>query len=141
MALRNRHRANPTFISVWHHFRADRAPMDRPRWGNPRNRNRPSLPTHPKGGLMPSWLTDLQGIGAILSGIAAIIAAIYARSASKEMKPDHGTSMRDLIDVMDDRIKSLGHRQGELHDDIQSFMQDARDDHTRLWKELEKIQR
>ncbi|WP_295028508.1 flagellar motor protein [uncultured Mobiluncus sp.] len=90
---------------------------------------------------MPTWLTDLQGIGAILSGIAAIIAAVYARSASKEMKPDHGTSMRDLIDVMDDRIKSLGHRQGELHDDIQSFMQDARDDHTRLWKELEKIQR
>lgn len=90
---------------------------------------------------MPTWLTDLQGIGAILSGIAAIIAAVYARSASKEMKPDHGSSMRDAITMMDDRIKMLGHRQGELHDDLQSLVQDARDDHARLWKELEKIQR
>ena len=53
---------------------------------------------------MPAWITDLQGIGAILSGIAAIIAAIYARSASKEMKPDHGSSMRDAITMMDDRL-------------------------------------
>ena len=90
---------------------------------------------------MPSWLTDLQGIGAILSGIAAIIAAFYARSASKEMKPDHGTSLRDIVNIMDDRIKSLGHRQGELHDDLQSLMTDARDTPARLWKELEKIQR
>lgn len=90
---------------------------------------------------MPAWIPDLQGIGAILSGIAAIIAAVYARSASKEMKPDHGSSMRDAITMMDDRIKSLGHRQGELHDDIQSLMTDARDTHARLWKELEKIQR
>ena len=76
---------------------------------------------------MPAWIPDLQGIGAILSGIAAIIAAIYARSASKEMKPDHGTSLRDIVNMMDDRVKSLGHRQGELHDDIQSLMTDARD--------------
>lgn len=90
---------------------------------------------------MPTWLTDLQGIGAILSGIGAIIAAIYAKSAAKEMKPNHGSSMRDAINMIDDRIKSLGHRQGELHDDIQSLMADARDDHARLWKEIEKIQR
>lgn len=90
---------------------------------------------------MPAWITDLQGIGAVLSGIAAIIAAIYARSASKEMKPDHGSSMRDIINMMDDRMKILGHRQGELHDDLQSLVQDAREDHARLWKELEKIQR
>ncbi|EFU82050.1 hypothetical protein HMPREF0576_0978 [Mobiluncus holmesii ATCC 35242] len=49
--------------------------------------------------------------------------------------------MRDAINMLDDRIKSLGHRQGELHDDLQNLTADARENHTRLWKELEKIQR
>lgn len=86
---------------------------------------------------MPAWITDLQGIGALISGIAALIAAIYARSASKEMKPDHGASMRDAIDMLDDRVKGLGHRQGELHDDIQNIIIDSREDHARIWKAIE----
>lgn len=89
---------------------------------------------------MPPWLFDLQGIGAVISGIAALIAAFYAKSAAKEMKPNHGSSMRDLLDVMDDRIKSLGHRQGELHDQLQNLVDSERDTHAQIWKRLEKLE-
>lgn len=89
---------------------------------------------------MPTWLFDLQGIGAVLSGIAALIAAIYARAASKEMKPNHGSSMRDAINMIDDRVKALGHRQGELHDQIQNLYEHSENIHERIWNRLDKLQ-
>ncbi|EFM46478.1 flagellar motor protein [Mobiluncus mulieris] len=85
---------------------------------------------------MPTFLTDLTGLGAVLSGIAALIAAIYAKTAAKEMKPNHGSSMRDLMDSMNDRIKAMGYRQGELHDHVQN----ALEDHRRIWQHIEKLE-
>lgn len=90
---------------------------------------------------MPAWLFDLQGVGAVISGIAALIAAFYAKSAAKEMKPNHGSSMRDTINMIDDRVKSLGHRQGELHDEIQNLVDRSQSEHERIWKTLDRIER
>lgn len=89
---------------------------------------------------MPTFLTDLTGLGAVLSGIAALIAAVYAKTAAKEMKPNHGSSMRDLLDSMNDRIKSIGHRQGELHDRIQDLARGSQKEHERIWQHIDKME-
>lgn len=85
---------------------------------------------------MPPVLSDLTGLGAVLSGIAAIIAAFYAKTTAREMKPNHGSSIRDLLDSMNDRIKSIGYRQGELHDQVQNIVDDTK----RIWQHIDKME-
>ncbi len=89
---------------------------------------------------MPVFLNDLTGLGTLISGIAALIAAIYAKSAAKEMKPNHGSSMRDTVNMIDDRVKALGHRQGELHDQLQNLVQSSENEHQRLWQHIDKME-
>lgn len=89
---------------------------------------------------MTPILSDLTGLGAVLSGIAALIAAIYAKSAAKEMKPNHGSSMRDTVNMIYDRVKALGHRQSELHDRLQSLVQSSENEHQRLWQHIDKME-
>lgn len=89
---------------------------------------------------MPVFLNDLTGLGTLISGIAALIAAIYAKSAAKEMKPNHGSSMRDTVNMIDDRVKALGHRQGELHDQLQNLVQSSENEHQRIWQHIDKME-
>lgn len=89
---------------------------------------------------MPAVLNDLTGLGTLISGIAALIAAVYAKAAAKEMKPNHGSSLRDTVNMVNDRLKALGHRQGELHDQIQNIVQSSENEHQRIWQHIEKLE-
>lgn len=84
--------------------------------------------------MLPAWLDSLSEFGSLFSGAAAVYAAVYARRAHREVTPNHGSSMRDLIGQMDDRIKVLGHRQGEIHDRIDNLHEDINHNLARLEK-------
>lgn len=63
---------------------------------------------------MPAYLTDFTGIAALISAIAAIIGARKSAHTNKEMKPDHGESLKDIVHSIDDKVDMLGHQIGEI---------------------------
>lgn len=71
-----------------------------------------------------TWLTDLTGLGALISSIAAVIGAVHARRAASEVTPNHGSSLKDLVTMIDDKVDSLGHQIGEIRRDADSTHRD-----------------
>lgn len=58
-----------------------------------------------------------EGLGTFISGLAAIISAFYASRAAKEVKPNHGSSLKDIVNLIDDKVDSLAHQLGEVKKD------------------------
>ena len=80
---------------------------------------------------MPAWLTDFQGIAAVISAVAALIAARNANKAKQELKPNHGSSTRDVINRVDRNIRSLEDQINDIrrssnimHDDLLTRLHD-----------------
>ena len=70
------------------------------------------------------WIPDLTGLGTLISSIAAIISAIHAKRASREVTPNHGGSLKDLVTMIDDKVDSLGHQVGEIRRDADTTHRD-----------------
>lgn len=51
-----------------------------------------------------------KGIGELLVGVGALAAWRHARSASKQMQPNHGDSLRDAVDELHDQLVSHAER-------------------------------
>lgn len=66
---------------------------------------------------MPIWLTDFNGIAAIIAAIASMISAVRAGKAADQLKPDHGNSVKDVVEQIDDKVSSVGHQVGEIRAD------------------------
>lgn len=72
-----------------------------------------------------SWLTDFTGIGALISSVAAVIGALHARRAAKEVTPNHGSSLKDIVNLVDDKVDSLAHQLGEVKKDAATIHEDT----------------
>lgn len=83
-------------------------------------------------------MLDFDGIAAIIAAVASLLAAQKAKSASDtsrmvsaEMRPNHGSSLRDQINLIRDTLKSHGKQLGEIRDDsrqVHGFLQAQIDD-------------
>ena len=77
------------------------------------------------------YLIDaISALGGI-SGLGALISALAAWHNSKELKPDHGNSLADIV-------KSQGHQIGEIRDDINTLRTDIRTNINHLWELINK---
>lgn len=79
-----------------------------------------TLPTSPL-----IWWQDFAGIAALITAIASIpgtIAAIHLKKTrdeiGKEFQPNHGSSLVDKINLLNDSVKSVGHQVGEIRRDM-----------------------
>lgn len=68
---------------------------------------------------------DFAGIGTFISGLAAIISAFYAARAAKEVRPNHGSSLKDIVNLVDDKVDSLAHQLGEVKKDAATIHEDT----------------
>lgn len=66
---------------------------------------------------MPAWVTDFTGLAALISSVAAVISAMKAGAAAKELRPDSGNSTKDLISTIDSKVNSIGKQVGEIRSD------------------------
>lgn len=73
---------------------------------------------------MTAWVPDLTGLGTLISSVAAIISAVHAKRASREVTPNHGSSLKDLVRAIDDKVDSLGHQVGEIRRDADTTHRD-----------------
>lgn len=72
-----------------------------------------------------AWWQDLAGMAALITAIASLPGTIAAWHASKtraafhqEMNPDHGESLKDKMNTLNDSVASVGHQVGEIRRDM-----------------------
>lgn len=63
-----------------------------------------------------AWL-DPTALGTFISGLAALFSAFYAKRAAREVRPNHGSSLKDIVKLVDDKVDSLAHQLGEVKKD------------------------
>lgn len=78
---------------------------------------------------LPALLTDLTGLGTLISGIAAVIAAVKATKTARQFQPNHGSSMREILRSLQREVAGLGHQVGEIRREMD---RDHRDYNERL---------
>ena len=69
---------------------------------------------------------------AIPATIAACVGAYNARQAAKQMKPNGGSSMRDVADETRRIVGDLVGEVREIREDVRSIRDDQRSDHARI---------
>lgn len=86
------------------------------------------------------FLHDLAGLSMLITAIAGVPAAIMAarnsgktrRKIRHELNPNHGSSMRDQVDLVVKLVGAIGHQVGE-------FKQESRETHQRYDRALERL--
>lgn len=68
-----------------------------------------------------SWATlgGLGGLGGLLTGLAALFTGRRARSSSEavkaELRPNHGSSLRDKVDILADEVTLIAGALSDYH--------------------------
>lgn len=87
-------------------------------------------------------VNDLAGLSMLITAVAGVPAALVAaRNSGKtrkkirhELNPNHGSSIRDQIDLLVKMVSSQGHQIGEIRRDAASI-------HDRHDRQLERIEK
>lgn len=88
-----------------------------------------------------NWLMDLNGIGAVISGVAAMFAAWFSRKTHQELKPNHGSSLRDAVDRLTGKVEKLDEKQNELAGEFQTTLDSIMHAHSLIDRRLDNLER
>lgn len=86
----------------------------------------------------------LGGLGALITSLATLVKTRQVHDDTSQLRPDHGSSVADKVDLVLDLTRSHGHQIGEIRkeldaerDDRQELDRRAQAEHSRIWKLLE----
>ena len=71
-------------------------------------------------------LGGLGGLGALVTSLATLVKTRRIREDTRELKPDHGSSVADKIDGLVREVTGIGHQVGELRESMIQQQEDRR---------------
>lgn len=71
-------------------------------------------------------LGGFTGLGSMIAAIAAVLKLREVKRDTTELRPNHGSSIKDAIRRIEESVRSVGHQVGEVRTDLADERRDRR---------------